>query len=202
MNAQTLAARSTRRPAGPRGRLINLAAMAITGIVIVGLAYLANGPTAASGVTPVDLNGVPTGDGPVVGRTAPDLAGTTLDGKPVHLSDFAGSPVWLTFGASWCQPCRAENPDIRAAYERFRGRGLVIVQVFMSENAAAVSEYASRVGLTYVTVPDPDSRLATDYRILGIPSHFFIDRTGVLRELKVGTLDPPAMDAVLGDLTR
>jgi peroxiredoxin len=202
MNAETLAARSRRRTIRPGSRLANLAVMAVTGVVIVGLAFLTNRPASASGVTPVDVTGVPTGAGPVVGRAAPDLAGRTLDGKPVRLSDFLGSPVWLTFGASWCQPCRAENPDIRAAYDRYRERGLVVVQVFMSEDASAVSDYAKRVGIPYVTVPDPDTQLATEYRILGIPSHFFIDRSGVLQQMKVGSLDPQAMDTVLDVLTR
>ena len=202
MNAETLATPRTRRPARSRGRLANLAVIAATAVAIVGLAYIANGPARASGVTPVDVTGVPTGAGPIVGRPAPDLAATTAEGKPVRLSDFLGSTVWLTFGASWCQPCRAENPDVQAAYDRFRDHGVVVVQVYMSEDASAVNDYASRVGITYVKVPDPDTRLAAEYRILGIPSHFFIDRTGVLREIKVGTLDPQAMDAVLGELTR
>jgi Peroxiredoxin len=202
MNAETLAARSTRRQNRSRGRLANLALMTVTAIAIIGLAYLANGPTTAAGVTPVDVTGVPTGAGPVVGQPAPDLVATTVDGKPFRLGDFAGSPVWLTFGASWCQPCRAENPDIQAAYLRFQERGVVVVQVYMSEDSTTVTDYADRVGLTYIKVPDPDTRLASEYRILGIPSHFFIDRSGVLHEMKVGTLDSEAMDTVLDELAR
>jgi peroxiredoxin len=108
--------------------------------------------------------------------------------------------VWLTFGASWCQPCRAENPDIQAAWRSRQDSGLRIVQVYMSEDAAAVRAYAATVGLTYARVADPDTRLAAAYRIVGIPSHFFIDRTGVLRQLKIGTLDPKTIEAALAEI--
>ena len=72
----------------------------------------------------------------------------------MKLSDFVGRPVWLTFGASWCQPCRAENPDIEATYLTVSD-AVVVVQVYMSEDAATVKEYRDRVGITYLTVPDP-----------------------------------------------
>lgn len=203
MNAEkTLVAPSTRRRDRPRGRLANLAVVAVTAIVIIGLAYLANGSAKAAGVTPVDVTGVATGAGPVVGNPAPDLVATTVDGKAIRLGDYVGSPIWLTFGASWCQPCRAENPDIQAAYDRYRDRGVVVVQVYMSEDASTVTDYAGRVGLTYIKVPDPDTSLAAEYRILGIPSHFFIDKAGVLRQIKVGTLDSETMDATLDELVR
>jgi thiol-disulfide isomerase/thioredoxin len=115
------------------------------------------------------------------------------------LSDFKGKPVWLTFGASWCQPCRAENPDIKAVYENAKASGLEVLAVFISEDAAAVREYADRVGLGYQKVADPDTTIASQYRILGIPSHFFIDSSGVLRQQKIGSLDQAAMEqAVAG----
>ena len=199
---KTLVAPSTRQRGRPLGRFANIAIVAVTAVVIIGLAYLANGSARAAGVTPVDVTGVSTGAGPVIGNAAPDLVATTVDGKAIRLSDYVGSPIWLTFGASWCQPCRAENPDIQAAYDRYHDRGVVVVQVYMSEDSSTVTDYASRVGLTYVKVPDPDTSLAAEYRILGIPSHFFIDKAGVLRQIKVGTLDAGTMDATLDELVR
>lgn len=187
---------------GP-GRLATLAIMAVTAAVILATAVLVNRPTTATGgLTPVDLIGSPTGPAPIVGQPVPPLTATTVDGEAIDLAAFAGRPLWITFGASWCQPCRAENPDIQAAFEAYRGRDLVVVQLFMSEDPTIVAEYVGRVGLSYTAVPDPDARLATEYRILGIPSHFFVDRSGVIREVKVGTLDRASMDAILTELTR
>jgi cytochrome c biogenesis protein CcmG/thiol:disulfide interchange protein DsbE len=102
--------------------------------------------------------------------------------------------VWLTFGATWCQPCRAENPDIEAAYRKYKDRGLEVVQVYISEGQKTVSDYATTVGLTYTKIPDEAQRLAAQYRILGIPSHFFIGRDGVLKVLKIGSITPDEIE--------
>ena len=193
----TVPARSGSR-ANARGTLV---IMAITAVVILGVAYLSDRrDTSAEGaVTSVTVSGSASGAAPVVGAKAPDFAALRTDGSAVKLSDYVGQPVWLTFGASWCQPCRAENPDIEATFKKLGGE-VVVLQVYMSEDAATVSDYASRVGLTYVTVPDPSERLAADYRILGIPSHFFIDASGTLRQIKIGSLDPASMEAALAGL--
>lgn len=182
------------------GRARTILIMAATATAILIAAILSNRPASATGITPIDLAGIPSGPAPIVGQPAPDFSATTVDGNPVRLSELKGSVVWLTFGASWCQPCRAENPDIKASYEAFRDRGVVVVQVYITESAATVAEYAGRLGLAYVKVADTDDSIATNYRILGIPAHFFIDRDGVLRQLRVGTLDAAAMQAILTEL--
>jgi peroxiredoxin len=189
-------------------RLSSLAIVVVTAVAIVAAAYLSNQPaqtttTLPDGtVTSITVTGTATGDPPTVGKTAPDFSATTTDGKLVRLSDLKGKPVWLTFGASWCQPCRAENPDIEAAFEKYKDKGLVVLQVYITEDAKTVTDYASRVGLTYPKIPDPTQRLAAEYRILGIPSHFFIDRAGVLRQLRIGSFDPPAIETAVQAILR
>lgn len=145
-----------------KGRVRNLAIMAITAVLIAVVAFVVNQPkTAAGGITDVTLSGATTGEAPTVGKPAPDFGATTVDGRAVKLSDFKGQPVWLTFGASWCQPCRAENPDIKAVYEQAKADGLQVLAVFISEDAAAVKDYADRVGLGYDKIADPDTALAS-----------------------------------------
>lgn len=191
-----------RAPRGARvpGRITTLAVLLVTGALVLAAAYLTNGGTANGGLTNVNLTGTPNGPAPVVGQAAPALTATAADGSAFNLADLKGKIVWLTFGASWCQPCRAENADVEATYEAFKARGVVVVQVYMDEDATAVNDYAGRVGLTYLKVPDPAGQIATNYRILGIPTHFFIDRDGVLRDIKVGTLQAEAMAKALTDL--
>jgi peroxiredoxin len=188
-----------RRAATPRpGRARTVTVMAVTALIIATIAFIVNQPnTVAGGVTSVTLTGEASGAAPTVGQPAPDFQASTVDGRVVRLSDFKGQPVWLTFGASWCQPCRAENPDILAVYERSKASGLVVLAIFMSEDAATVRDYADRVGLTYDKVADPATTLASQYRILGIPSHFFIDTDGVLREMKIGALDQAGMERAI-----
>jgi len=189
-------------PAVARHRVRTLVIMVATAALIVAAAVLTNKPAAATadGFTPVNLAGVPTGPAPIVGQTAPDFTATTIDGDSIRLSSLRGSVVWLTFGASWCQPCRSENPDIKATAEAFAQRGVVVVQVYINEDASSVSDYAARLGLGYAKIADVSDTVASNYRILGIPAHFFIDRDGTLQELRVGTLDAASMQAILTGL--
>jgi len=190
-------------PVARRTRLTTLAVMGVTAVIILVVAVLVNQPpVSADGLTAVTLSGEATGAAPTVGQPAPDFAATTVDGKAVRLSDFKGQPVWLTFGASWCQPCRAENPDIKATAEKYADAGLVVLAVFISEDEAAVKDYADRVGLDYLKVADPGTAIASQYRILGIPSHYFIDREGVLQTMKIGSLDVPSMEAAIEGIKR
>jgi peroxiredoxin len=203
MEARAVTANGGRTARVGQSRGATLAIMAVTAVIIAAVAFMVNQPAAgAGGVTSVTLTGDASGEAPTVGKPAPDFTATTIDGKTVKLSDFKGQPLWLTFGASWCQPCRAENPDVLATYEKLKGRGLVVLAIFISEDAPAVKDYADRVGLTYQKVADPDTRIASEYRILGIPSHYFIDRSGVLVQLKIGSLDPAAMEAAVEAILR
>jgi hypothetical protein len=58
-----------------------------------------------------------------------------------------------------------------------------------------------RLGLSYVHVADPDTRVASAYRVLGIPAHYFIDRSGVLHAIKMGVLTHAQMDAALAEIS-
>jgi cytochrome c biogenesis protein CcmG/thiol:disulfide interchange protein DsbE len=186
-------------------RLGTLAVLVVTGLVIWAGTYALNRPQAgtseSSGVTSVTLTGA-QGAAPVVGRPAPDFRATTTDGKPISLASLKGHPVWLTFGASWCAACRTEAPDVEAAYEKAKASGAVVLEVFISEDSTAVQGYAARVGLTYPKVADPDTLIASQYRVLGIPAHFFVDSSGVLRAVKAGSLSPDRMDAALAEVSR
>lgn len=201
MDTPATSTRVGKRTRGRQSRIGTLVIMGVTAAIILAVVYVVNKPAAGGGgLTSVVLSGRAAGPAPTVGKQAPDFTAKTVAGKTVSLSSFKGRPVWLTFGASWCQPCRAENPDIEDAYTRHKPRGLVVLAIFMSEDAATVRDYAARVGLTYQKVADPNTRIATSYRILGIPSHFFVDRSGVLRSLKIGSLDPSAMDKALSEI--
>jgi peroxiredoxin len=202
MSATVAAPATASRGKNALGTLIVLA---VTAVIIIAAAYLSDPGRAADaagadgGVTAVNVSGTATGAAPTIDQPAPDFTAAAADGSSLTLSQFVGRPVWLTFGASWCQPCRAENPDVETAYRQLTSNA-VVVQVYMDEDAAAVTDYAQRVGITYLTVPDPNERLAAEYRILGIPSHFFIDASGVLCQIKVGSLDLTSMQAALADI--
>jgi cytochrome c biogenesis protein CcmG, thiol:disulfide interchange protein DsbE len=208
----------TGQPAGPvvggwrarvrQSRLGTLVVLGLTTALVMLAAYLVDRPSdteaGAGGVTAVSLSGPSKGAAPKIGSPAQDFTATTVEGETVSLSDYRGQPVWLTFGASWCSACQAEAPDIQAAYTNptSKAAGVVVLGVFINEDTATVADYGQRIGLSFPMVADPDTRIASAYRVLGIPAHYFIDKAGVLRAITVGSLSPERMDTALARISR
>ena len=171
-------------------------------LVMVGT-YLIDRPSASDlGVVPITLSGPSSGAPPKIGTAAQDFTAMTVDGEVISLSSYKGSPVWLTFGATWCAACQAEAPDIEAAYQKNKAAGVIVLMVFISEDSPIVRDYSERVGITFVKVADPDTRIASAYRVLGIPVHFFIDRTGVLQSVIIGSMTPEKMESELAKISK
>ena len=184
-------------------RLGTVLVLAVTAALVMAGSYLVGRPAAAEpGIQAVQLTGSGDGPAPRIGTPAQDFTATTVDGKTVSLSDFKGQSVWLTFGATWCAACQAEAPDIEAAYQKTKAGGAVVLMVFISEDSATVRDYSDRVGLTFPKIADPDTRIASAYRVNGIPAHYFIDRSGVLRSMETGALSPERMDAAIAAVSR
>ena len=137
-----------------------------------------------------------TGAGrPVVGQVAPEFSAQTTDKTAFTLASLRGKGVWLSFGATWCADCRTEATDMRDAAAA--ATGVATVMVFTGEDAATVTSYADKLGLGFTKVPDPSSAIAAQYRIVGIPTHYFIDAQGVVKAMSVGVLTRDQMDAAL-----
>ena len=184
-------------------RMGTLLVLAVTAALVMVGAYLVDRDSAAeAGIQAVALTGPGEGAPPKIGTPAQDFTATTVDGKDVLLSSYKGQAVWLTFGASWCAACVSEAPDIQAAYEKHKAEGVVILSISISEDSATVRDYVGRVGLTFPQIADPDTRIASAYRVNGIPAHYFIDRTGVLREMKTGALSSEQMDKSLAAISK
>jgi peroxiredoxin len=171
-----------------------LVVLLVTAALVAGGMWLVNGrgasgsATLANGATAVTIPGKSTVPAPKIGAPAQDFSVTTIDGEKVSLSQFRGKPVWIVFGASWCAGCQAEVPDIEAAYKEYGPKGLVILGVNITESSDAVSDYAQRVGITFPMAADPESAVADAYRVSAIPAHFFVDKAGVLREIRQGSV--------------
>jgi len=167
-----------------------------TGSTIVGLAVavlivaaaLAIG--AKSGWDSIGSGGINQSLLPKVGEVAPDFETEDVFGNPVRLSQFRGQPVWLMFWGSWCPPCRAEFPDIQAAYAELEPRGLRMLGVSMRETPIDAAAYAAANGATFLVLSDPDERdTGAAYPIFNFPTHIFIDRDGVIRSIVLEDMD-------------
>jgi cytochrome c biogenesis protein CcmG/thiol:disulfide interchange protein DsbE len=193
----TTAGLPTRRLAiGARARTIVI--VALVAITIGVVTYLIDRPTAANGYTPSGLVG---GAPPQVGETVPNFEARTPDGKTVKLADFAGRPMWLSFGATWCPDCRAEAADVEAAYLANQAKGLVVLTVWVNDDPANVTAFATRNKFTFDMALDPDQRIADGYHLLGYPTHFFIGSDGVIRVERLGRLTPDEMARFIAQIT-
>jgi peroxiredoxin len=135
--------------------------------------------------------------GLAVGNLAPEFEGdgpdgrvqlTDLDGTPIRLADLRGKAVWVNFWASWCPPCQFETPTVRAMDVKYRSRGLVIVAVQVQQTVDAGRTYAERYGLQYTIGADVTGAVFHTYHVFALPTQFFIDPNGVLREVVNGPL--------------
>jgi peroxiredoxin len=118
-----------------------------------------------------------------VGQTAMDFTQQDTSGNPVTLSSFRGSYVLIDFWASWCGPCRAENPNVVKAYQRFREKGFQIIGVSLDQ-ANARDKWIKAIHddqLTWTQVSDLKfwkNAVAVQYGIQAIPQNFLIDPAG------------------------
>jgi peroxiredoxin len=119
-----------------------------------------------------------------IGSPAPDFTLTTPEGKAVALSSYRGKYVLVDFWASWCGPCRRENPNVVSAYDQYRGRNFEVLGVTMDVEKARQKwlDAIKADNLTWTQVADLpkgwQNEAATQYNVQAIPQNFLIDPSG------------------------
>jgi cytochrome c biogenesis protein CcmG/thiol:disulfide interchange protein DsbE len=131
---------------------------------------------------------------PREGYLAPDFTLDDLAGVKASLSDFRGRPVMINFWASWCPPCRAEMPDIVAAYGQHKDKGFVVLGINEGESVEYVRPFADDFKMTFPVLLDKDGKVADLYRVRGLPTSFFVDRNGVIVSIFYGPMTGESLE--------
>lgn len=156
-------------------------------------AALASEPAGTPAGSPEPGLGALDDHAPVVGEPAPDFALRTTDGSVVKLSDLRGKVVWVNFWATWCVPCKQELPEIQQIYEEKKSQGLEVLEVNWEETSAAAKAYFAERNLPMPVLLDSSSSVFNQYRLQGLPDHFFIGRDGDVAALYFGQLSADKM---------
>ncbi len=129
-----------------------------------------------------------------IGSPAMDFTQNDVNGKPVSLSSYKGKYVLLDFWASWCGPCRAENPNVVKAYKKYHEKGFEILAVSLDDKKDKWLEAIAKDGLTWTHVSDLKgwkNVVAQMYNIRAVPSNLLLDKDGniMAKDLRAEELD-------------
>jgi len=116
-----------------------------------------------------------------IGQIAPDFSQNDPSGKPIALSSFKGKYVLIDFWASWCRPCRAENPNNVAMYKKYNKKGFEIFGVSLDNNKENWEKAIKDDGLTWAHVSDVQgwkNAVAKIYGVNSIPHTVLLDKEG------------------------
>ena len=144
-----------------------------------------------------------------IGNKAPEIAEKSLSGKELKLSSLQGKIVLIDFWASWCGPCRQENPTVVAAYEKFKNskfknaKGFTVFSVSLDKDHTAWENAIKADKLIWENhVSDLqfwNSKFAVVYGVNSIPANFLIDGDGIIVNKK---LRGPALEQAISALLK
>mgnify|MGYP001026888398 CR=1 FL=1 len=118
-----------------------------------------------------------------VGSKAPDFSGPNPEGEVIALNDVMGKATLIDFWAAWCRPCRAENPNIVAVYNKYHDKGFNVLGVSLDRTADAWKKAISDDGLAWNHISNVayfDDEIARLYNVNAIPAAFLLDENGVI----------------------
>ena len=135
---------------------------------------------------------------------APDFTLTLYPGydgglgkSQIRLADLRGQVVFINFWASWCVPCRDEQPVLEKTWRQYRSRGVVFLGIDYVDTEPAALQYLREFDVTYPNGPDLGTKISPKYRIQGVPESFLVDRQGNIVWFKIAPISEAELVAEL-----
>lgn len=122
------------------------------------------------------------------GRRAPEFTLPDFAGNLLSLRDLEGQVVMLNFWSAACPPCREEMPDMQRVYDDLKEDGFTILAVNVNDRPEDALRFLTDNGYTFPAVRDSDLAVARMYEVTGIPKTLILDRSGVIRQIRVGLI--------------
>lgn len=139
---------------------------------------------------------------PNVGQTAPELQGLLLGGGQFNLTAQRGHIVLVDFWASWCTPCRAQQPQLNAMVKKYASKGVMAIGVDERDDNAQAQSYQTDFQVPYPSLTDASADVAGRFDVLAPPTLIVINQKGVIANLYPGGAVEDRVGPVLDTLLR
>ena len=135
----------------------------------------------------------------IVGQAAPDFSGTTIDGSTWVMSNHRGEWVVVNFFATWCTPCRIEDPQIQQFVDSHRGDPVRVISVAFSDDADSITEYWIQERNTWPVIARDTGSIALDYGVTKVPESYVVAPSGLVVAGFYGGVTAAGLDKVIAD---
>ncbi|QOT00609.1 thiol-disulfide oxidoreductase ResA [Brevibacterium sp. JNUCC-42] len=132
-----------------------------------------------------------------VGDKAPNFSLQSLEGQPMTLADLKGKGVILNFWGSWCEPCRNEMPDLEKVWLANKDQNIVIVGVNVGESEVSAQQFVRQMKTTFPILMDKQKEVTKVYNIGKMPTTFYIDQDGIVRDIMIGQMNEKSINSKL-----
>jgi len=135
----------------------------------------------------------------IVGQAAPDFTGTTLDGTTFSLGAHRGEWVVVNFFATWCTPCRLENPQIEQFVASHVGDPVKVVSIAFSDDASSIRSYWEKEKNSWPIITADTGSIALDFGVTKVPESYIVAPSGMVIAGFFGGVTASGLDQVINE---